>query len=58
MSKERVQSAIRELEQAINDGEHNCDVEVEHLGDAKEVNFYLDADQDAPVGSITVTPGE
>ena len=57
MPRERVERAIRELEAAINDGEHQCDVHVEHLGDMKEVSFYLDGEEGEAVGAFTVTPG-
>ena len=60
MSQESVERAVKELETAINNGEHNCDVHVEDLGDMKEVSFYLyePADGDAePIATLTITPG-
>lgn len=59
MAKELVERAIKELELAINNGEHNCDVHVEDLGDSKEVSFFLDesAEDGEPVASITIVPG-
>lgn len=57
MARERVERAIRELEAAINDGEHQCDVHIEHLGNRKEVSFYLDGEEDETVGAFVVTPG-
>ena len=56
MSKESVARAIQELEKTINEGEHNADVHVEGLGEMKEVSFYLDDEDEEPVGTITVTP--
>ena len=39
MAVEDVEQAIKALENAINGGEHNCDVHVEALGDeGKEVS--------------------
>lgn len=58
MSEERVKAAIKELESAINEGEHNVDVHIEDLGDTKEISFYLDesADDGEAAGSIIVVP--
>ena len=59
MAIENVQRAVSELERAINDGDHNCDVHVEDLGDAKEVSFYIDdaTDGDAePAATLIITP--
>ena len=56
MAYETVQAAIRALENAINEGEHNCTVQVDPLGDMTEVSFYLDGDNDEPVGIMTVIP--
>ena len=43
MAKELVKTAIEQLEKAINEGEHNCDVFVERLGEMKEVCFIWTA---------------
>ena len=56
MAIERVKRAIIELEKAINDGEHLCDVHIEHLGDMKEVSFYLDWENEEPIATLTVVP--
>ena len=56
MAREIVVAAIKQLEKAINDGEHNCDVYVEDLGESKEVCFYLDNDDDEPAAVIVVIP--
>ena len=58
MAYETVKKAIEELKRAINEGEHNCDVQTEDLGDMKEVMFFLDTDpaDGEPVATITVTP--
>ena len=58
MAYERVKNAIEELERAINQGEHNCDIQTEDLGDMKEVMFFLDTDpmDGVPVATITTTP--
>ena len=54
MSKESVVRAISELEKAFYNGNHKADVNVEVLEDAKEVSFYLDDEQEEPVGIITI----
>lgn len=59
MAQESVARAIKELETAINNGRHHCDVHVEDLGESKEVSFYLDESAEhggEPVGSIVITP--
>ena len=58
MAYERVKNAIEELERAINQGEHNCDIQTEDLGGMKEVMFFLDTDpmDGVPVATITITP--
>ena len=58
MAYERVKNAIEELERAINQGEHNCDIQTEDLGDMKEVMFFLDTDpmDGVLVATITITP--
>ena len=56
MAYETVQAAITALEDAINEGEHNCSVQVEPRGDLAEVVFYLDGDTDEPVGIISIVP--
>lgn len=57
MAKESVEMAIKALERAINEGEHTCNVHVEHLGDAQEVSFALDGEEE-PVATFTVYTGE
>lgn len=61
MSIEAVKTAIEYVENAINNGEHTCDIHVERVGDVKEVSFYLDGEsvQDGePVGTITIVQGK
>ena len=59
MSVDRVQRLVGDLQRALDDGEHNCDVFVEDLGDMKEVSFYVDTSafgEDEPVATLSVTP--
>lgn len=57
MSREAVQVAVAALEKAINDGEHNCEIAIEDLGDMKEVAFFIDESvEDGDPISMTVVP--
>ena len=59
MSADRVKQLVDDLQRALDDGEHNCDVYVEDLGDMKEVSFYVDTSafgEDEPVATLTVAP--
>lgn len=56
MAHDTVKQAIENLGRAIDEGDHNCSVHVEPLGDSTEVSFYLDGEEEEAVGMITVTP--
>ena len=59
MSANRVEQLVGDLQRAIDDGEHNCDVHVEDLGDMKEVSFYVDTSawgEDEPAATLSVAP--
>ena len=59
MSADRVKQLVDDLQRALDDGEHSCDVHVEDLGDMKEVTFYVDTSpwgEDEPVATLSVTP--
>ena len=59
MSADRVKQLVDDLQRALDDGEHNCDVYVEDMGDMKEVSFYVDTSafgEDEPVATLTVAP--
>ena len=59
MSVDRVQRLVGDLQRALDDGEHNCDVFVEDLGDMKEVSFYVDTSafgEDEPVATLSIAP--
>ena len=53
MAQERVEQALKNLEEAIDYGRHHCEVAVEDLGNFQEVAFYLDGGED-PVYTLVV----
>ena len=55
---EAVKIAVENLERALNDGEHNCDIHIEDVGDMKEVSFYVDSecDEAEPTAVLHIVP--
>lgn len=57
MAREDVELAVRALEKALNEGEHNCEIVIEDLGEIKEVAYFVDesAEDGNPI-TMTVVP--
>ena len=59
MSVDRVKQLVDDLQRTLDDGEHNCDVYIEDLGEMKELPFYVDTSpwgEDEPVASLSIAP--
>ena len=57
MSEHRVKQAIEELQRAIDEDAHRCEVHVEIVDGIQDVSFYLDPPEDgaeAPTAVITL----
>lgn len=54
MPDNAVTEAIESLQDALNDGEHTCTVQIEPMGDMTQVVFCLDGDEDDPAGVLNL----